>query len=114
MLTWDDEVKPTPQANFHRGPSGSRMGEAPSAVSALQPQLRTLDDGAVVAPKVSRPSAPAPANLPAAPAKRVNAADKRIINGQTDVNQLVPLNTSGPGKNIWPAVPTIGCRKKST
>ena len=91
MLTWDDEVKPTPQANFHRGPSGSRMGEAPSAVSALQPQLRILDDGAVVAPQVSRTTAPAPASLPGVPARRVNAADKRIINGQTDVNQLVPF-----------------------
>ena len=30
--------------------------------------------------------APAPAQL-----RRVNVADKRIINGQTDVNQLVPF-----------------------
>jgi ribonucleoside-diphosphate reductase beta chain len=28
-------------------------------------------------------------------AKRVKASDKRIINGQTDVNQLVPSSTSG-------------------
>ena len=28
---------------------------------------------------------------PAASARRVNVADKRIINGQTDVNQLVPF-----------------------
>ena len=44
----------------------------------------------------SAPSAPqADANLALAPvaevAKRVNADDKRIINGQTDVNQLVPF-----------------------
>ena len=44
----------------------------------------------------SAPSAPqADANLAIAPAaevaKRVNADDKRIINGQTDVNQLVPF-----------------------
>ncbi|MBT9610384.1 MAG: ribonucleotide-diphosphate reductase subunit beta, partial [Aquabacterium sp.] len=34
-----------------------------------------------------------PSTLGAAPAaaRRVNAADKRIINGQTDVNQLVPF-----------------------
>ncbi|VTY34802.1 Ribonucleoside-diphosphate reductase subunit beta [Xylophilus ampelinus] len=38
-------------------------------------------------------AAPAPAASHAAPAsaRRVNAADKRIINGQTDVNQLVPF-----------------------
>ncbi|WP_020651979.1 ribonucleotide-diphosphate reductase subunit beta [Massilia niastensis] len=46
----------------------------------------------------SAPAAPAPqphANPEGAPAaevaKRVNADDKRIINGQTDVNQLVPF-----------------------
>ena len=32
----------------------------------------------------------APKTAPAA-LRRVNAADKRIINGQTDVNQLVPF-----------------------
>ena len=31
-----------------------------------------------------------PAMAPAAP-RRVRASDKRIINGQTDVNQLVPF-----------------------
>ena len=46
----------------------------------------------------STPSSTAPAPLPTAQApaasaaqRRVNAADKRIINGQTDVNQLVPF-----------------------
>ncbi|MEY4077271.1 MAG: Ribonucleoside-diphosphate reductase subunit beta, partial [Pseudomonadota bacterium] len=33
---------------------------------------------------------PAP-SAPTGAARRVNAADKRIINGQTDVNQLVPF-----------------------
>ena len=44
-------------------------------------------------------TAPTTAGLPGAAAqppaastgRRVNAADKRIINGQTDVNQLVPF-----------------------
>ncbi|MFN7751260.1 MAG: ribonucleotide-diphosphate reductase subunit beta [Pseudomonadota bacterium] len=33
----------------------------------------------------------APASQPAASARRVSADDKRVINGQTDVNQLVPF-----------------------
>ena len=32
-----------------------------------------------------------PSDAHAAAERRVNAADKRIINGQTDVNQLVPF-----------------------
>ena len=38
------------------------------------------------------PAAPAPASAaPAQQARRVQAADKRVINGATDVNQLVPF-----------------------
>ena len=38
----------------------------------------------------ARVPAPRPAEDAAAP-RRVNVADKRVINGQTDVNQLVPF-----------------------
>ena len=37
---------------------------------------------------------------------RVNMVDKRIINGQTDVN------INGRGKSIWLLVLIIGCHKK--
>jgi len=45
-----------------------------------------------VAPRMpaQAPAAPAPA-APATQAARVRAADKRVINGATDVNQLVPF-----------------------
>ena len=108
MLTWDEEVKPAPPLSMPRSSSGSRATESPSQFSALtsiaastsletlMPTFRTLD-GAVgpmsaVKPATASatPSATLSATLPAAP-KRVNAADKRIINGQTDVNQLVPF-----------------------
>src|SRR5690242_5500998 len=50
---------------------------------------------AVVAPPLStEPTLPAERRVAAAPVsatRRVRAADKRIINGQTDVNQLVPF-----------------------
>jgi ribonucleoside-diphosphate reductase beta chain len=92
MLTWDEEVKPALPISMPRSSSGSRETESPPQFSALNavnastsletlmPTLRSLDE-------VVRP---VPAIKPAAP-KRVNAADKRIINGQTDVNQLVPF-----------------------
>jgi ribonucleoside-diphosphate reductase beta chain len=90
MLSWDEEVKPTPQTSKHRGSLSSHMTEPPLAI----PALRTLDDGAIapvasIAGSASTSSvAGAPLN---APMRRVNAADKRIINGKTDVNQLVPF-----------------------
>jgi ribonucleoside-diphosphate reductase beta chain len=110
MLSWDEEVKPTPQTPNLRGSMSSHMTEPPLSI----PALRTLHDGAIApmgapmgAPMVSPRVAPAttPASLKASvagaptvageasksPARRVNAADKRIINGKTDVNQLVPF-----------------------
>ena len=104
MLTWDEEVKPAPPLSMPRSSSGSRATESPSQFSALtsiaastsletlMPTFRTLDGAVrpVPAVKPATVSAAPSATLSAAP-KRVNAADKRIINGQTDVNQLVPF-----------------------
>ena len=99
MLTWDEEVKPAPPLSMPRSSSGSRAMESPSQFSAstslttstsldtLMPAVRTFDD-------VVRPPAavkPTSSSTPSVAPKRVNAADKRIINGQTDVNQLVPF-----------------------
>ena len=65
MLSWDDQVKP-----------------------ALQPAMPTTRNaGAAPAAGHSSPSTSANASSK----RRVNVADKRIINGQTDVNQLVPF-----------------------
>ena len=94
MLTWDEEVKPTSPSLFVRGSSVSRPIEPPPHFSAT----RVLND---VAPVFSRapvaavapvaPITPRHAAPVASPTRRVKAADKRIINGQTDVNQLVPF-----------------------
>ena len=65
MLSWDDQVKP-----------------------ALQPAMPSFNNaGAAPAAGPSSPSTSASASSE----RRVNVADKRIINGQTDVNQLVPF-----------------------
>ena len=97
MLTWDEEVKPSLQNTLASGSSENRSMELPPfslTPTASSPQ-RMLNDGAMA------PSAPMPATAAAtvfdssapAPAvhRRVKASDKRIINGQTDVNQLVPF-----------------------
>ena len=82
MLVWEDEVKkPPPQAL-----QAQRIATPPPAF--FEPPLVAI-----------QPTAPASAAMRATPAtrveapsqRRVNAADKRIINGQTDVNQLVPF-----------------------
>ena len=78
MLVWEEESRPP--------------------VTTPQPALASLRQ-AVPALASTSTSMPAPAARPAAPAasvseaslRRVNVADKRIINGQTDVNQLVPF-----------------------
>ena len=83
MLTWDEEVKPTPRMP-QPGVSQGAQGVA-SAVN--RPVAHVLHDGAL-APAVATH---ATAGISAGGPRRVNAADKRIINGQTDVNQLVPF-----------------------
>ncbi len=102
MLTWDEEVKPSLQKSPSSGSLNSRSMETPPLFSAQsQPQVRMLDDGAFKVPASTLPEsekASAPVSIATKDAalipplaKRVKASDKRIINGQTDVNQLVPF-----------------------
>jgi ribonucleoside-diphosphate reductase beta chain len=94
MLNWDDEITAvTPssgaQQNALRNATGSAVGSqvgtrsAPHAPSAQE----VFANDVAVAP-VTHPAATETA---AVSEDRVNVADKRIINGQTDVNQLVPF-----------------------
>jgi ribonucleoside-diphosphate reductase beta chain len=90
MLVWEDEVK---TANSHNAsPAQNKVSAArvaaPPSESALPASALTFiaapvfDSAFVASTKV--------AAAPTAP-RRVRADDKRIINGQTDVNQLVPF-----------------------
>ena len=93
MLTWDEEVKPVLQTavfsdSAFDAPKASRVAESSSATSQ-EPVRRLLDDGAPI--PVSVPAGASVGVAAAVVGHRVNAADKRIINGQTDVNQLVPF-----------------------
>jgi len=78
MLTWDEEVKPSaPRSPSHTAPNVAAFAGSSAAVAATS--------------QTAAPAAAAPASSAPPIARRVNAADKRIINGQTDVNQLVPF-----------------------
>jgi ribonucleoside-diphosphate reductase beta chain len=94
MLVWDDEVKAstTPARHFNEG--GAMPPPSLNVLAAVQ--TLSSGEGAVAAAMAgfSLPqakSATAAATTQPDATRRVNAADKRIINGRTDVNQLVPF-----------------------
>ena len=84
MLTWDEHITPSSK------PANSPL---PTGTSGLQASLSSSTGERISPPSASiNTAASAPAAATSTPAaRRVNAADKRIINGQTDVNQLVPF-----------------------
>ena len=103
MLNWDDEITAvTPpsatQLNELRNASGSAVGtqvatraphQAPSAQEIFANDIAVAP---VATRAATQSAAQGTAAAPAAVSEaRVNVADKRIINGQTDVNQLVPF-----------------------
>lgn len=91
MLTWDEEVKPSLQKPHASGSTDSRSMELPPLSSdEPQAQVRMLHDGAYAPAAPAAQAATAVSSTPPT-ALRVKASDKRIINGQTDVNQLVPF-----------------------
>ncbi|WP_186107984.1 ribonucleotide-diphosphate reductase subunit beta [Burkholderia gladioli] len=92
MLNWDDEkaavtLASGAQQNTMRSPAGMAVGVQAAASAAHQaPSVRDIFQGDLAV----APYAPAQASA-AGSQERVNIADKRIINGKTDVNQLVPF-----------------------
>ena len=85
MLTWEEEAKPQTPASVNLGDLQRHLPPSPSSQTAT---TRMLNDGAVLAAAMPADSR---AFTSGTTGRRVNAADKRIINGQTDVNQLVPF-----------------------
>ena len=86
MLSWDDEFD-------------AAMGKTAAAAKPAMPAMGSVASGfaapAATANQGLYQQAARPVQQPvaadAAKAGRVNAADKRVINGTTDVNQLVPF-----------------------
>ncbi len=74
MLSWDEEVNELSQPEHSRNQADALLASGASE-QAFIPAAPILDQEPEAAQK----------------ARRVNAADKRIINGTTDVNQLVPF-----------------------
>lgn len=115
MLNWDDEttaVAPSSgsQQNALRNLSGQVAGVAHASTHESTPAARASAQGAsqisagvlqaahqtpsganIFASDFVAPAAPSEVDIAAAKEARVNVADKRIINGKTDVNQLVPF-----------------------
>ena len=105
MLVWEDEVKSATATEFSIANaavthlSQSRAAQSSPALAAVMADIGIPLATMAATVRAELPTAPGtPAiteatTLPnAAPAaRRVNAADKRIINGRTDVNQLVPF-----------------------
>jgi len=89
MLNWDDETTAvTPSSGSQQNALRNRAGQAVEAQAATQapPMQNIFADDVAVAPYAAAAAQPAGAS-----SARVNVADKRIINGSTDVNQLVPF-----------------------
>jgi ribonucleoside-diphosphate reductase beta chain len=112
MLNWDDEttaVAPSSGSRHNVLPDTagkvaavqSARHTASSAGSASSPSSATILGAHQAALQASTqnifsdnfvaPAAPTAGAIAAASEARVNVADKRIINGKTDVNQLVPF-----------------------
>jgi ribonucleoside-diphosphate reductase beta chain len=80
MLVWEEEVSP----------SSSQTSNSASGATAPRAEVSSAPVSAAPAVTAAA-SATAAAVAAAVNERRVNAADKRIINGRTDVNQLVPF-----------------------
>ena len=93
MLVWEDEVtQPLATPSKPAAPLGSSAAR-PMAVPSPSPVQDIVPATALAAAMASLSAA---RSAPAQPiamvgVRRVNADEKRIINGQTDVNQLVPF-----------------------
>ncbi len=81
MLTWEEE---TPAAAPLNQP-------APVVTPSAAVESNILPNRPMPMPMASASAPSANVNAEDAAARRVNVADKRIINGSTDVNQLVPF-----------------------
>jgi ribonucleoside-diphosphate reductase beta chain len=79
MLSFEDDIPAT-------APSRHALAAQP-----LPAERRLADDPFAGATPTRSDLGTAPAAAEAEAARRINAADKRVINGSTDVNQLVPF-----------------------
>jgi ribonucleoside-diphosphate reductase beta chain len=84
MLNWDEEIKPAAQPAMQPLAPNLRQPDPVSAQAAYTKAIQAATQSVAAQAPVTSAEAPKTAH-------RVKASDKRIINGQTDVNQLVPF-----------------------
>lgn len=91
MLSWDDEVSAAPARSAP--PAAPVLHTMPlNAAPGLRPVSAMQADSVALPPIYATAHSPSAASPEVnAVERRVNAADKRIINAKTDVNQLVPI-----------------------
>jgi ribonucleoside-diphosphate reductase beta chain len=85
MLVWEEEAR-TPTSK----PTPALKPSFVSSAAAASADVLSVSLAQVTVAFEASAAKPAP-HADAAAERRVNVADKRIINGQTDVNQLVPF-----------------------
>ena len=87
MLVWEDDLRPSTLQDAALTLGQMSAGRA----KRLSPSLGHSAVAASVAAPITAATAVAKPAATVESTKRVNATDKRVINGQTDVNQLVPF-----------------------
>jgi ribonucleoside-diphosphate reductase beta chain len=96
MLNWDDEttaVAPSSasQHNVLRNAQATVFGAQEAQRAAHQAAHHSASSQNIFSESFAAPAAASAGAIAASSEARVNVADKRIINGKTDVNQLVPF-----------------------
>ena len=94
MLVWEEEAKPSAvHTTAHHNATLAKAVVAPavSVQADAAAVVRANDDAAATGRSSEDAAATRRSSDDVAATRRVKAADKRIINGQTDVNQLVPF-----------------------
>ena len=90
MLVWEEESTPSTPHSTSTAPTSPQAARAmPSSPSFADPVVAHAPLQAVASASVAAAKAQAPlaaSSVQSASKRRVNVADKRIINGQTDVN----------------------------
>ncbi len=89
MLNWEDD---TPVAPAKVAPVAPVATPATPTIAQVAPVAATAIPNVAVPTPAAPVAAPAPSTaVDGDTSRRVNVADKRVINGSTDVNQLVPF-----------------------
>ena len=91
MLVWEEDLKAAEIATEIVASSPATTALAANGKATRVTSASTASAPLVLASVAGANATATAATAPPVAARRVNAADKRIINGQTDVNQLVPF-----------------------